>query len=563
MLACCMKLCINTQNSIGIMTLSTSEASMSTASVSSSENAITTLCEMCLLKPENPVRLSCNHTFCPDCFSLANREPISCFCPACKKPVRPSTSTVNAHSSLADIELELERLTREKKKLLKSKQREIKKMELEFLNECRNQKLIKLKRLKSELMLIQDDILAMTDASTNQGPQSMNETNLSPNSNDSRIKFMKTEEISNNHVNMLKNFSDLENNYFSKSAKYRSIGHLIYNAFRYDSFVDNGQITVSDTPANCAYIYGMSASSTNMLSVAGTLKTVNIYNPTVEDPLPVVYPLTKLPSNCFTWSTSWNPVSPNLIAVGDYNSEVKVWDVVGKVATCTFHGHTTSKILNVSWTPTKPQQLLSVAYDSTQIKVWRLNERGSILDINVPDKLLMLSCKPLSPFHFAASSVDRKVYSFDLRKPDRPVNTLAGHAKSVFQLKFLDTKTLVSASVDGTLKQWSYDSCQCVRTYKGHQNTVKFIGLEVFGEHILCGSENNSIYLYHEALSKPVMSQQFPPSPSLTGNPCGDGNERLVSAITRVGDQVCVANDKGVIRILKLGEDTKMKHFGS
>ncbi|KAL5257409.1 hypothetical protein ACHWQZ_G012377 [Mnemiopsis leidyi] len=549
------------------MTLTTSEASMATAS-SSSDHVMTSLCELCLLNPENPVRLPCSHIFCRDCFNPAGREPISCLCPTCKTPVGRPKSAVNTQSSLADIELELERLTREKEKLLKSKQREIKKMALEFLNECRNQKLIKLKRLKSELMLVQNEILAMTDESAhkdvaNCSLQSADKMNLSPNLNDNSIKFLAPEEISNNHVNILKNFPDLENNYFAKNTKYKSIGHLIYNAFRYDSFVDVGQVTVPDTTNASAYIYGMSTSSSKLLSVAGTLKTVNIYNPSVDDPLTVVYPLMKLPSNCFTWSTTWNPVSPNLLAVGDYNSEVKVWDVVGKVAISTFNGHTTSKLLNVSWTPTKPQQLLSVAYESAQIKVWRLNERGSVLNINVPDKLLMLSCKPQSPFHFAVSSVDRKIYSFDLRKADRPVNKLAGHSKSVFQLKFYDSKTLISASVDGTLKQWSYDSCQCIRTYRGHQNTVKFIGLEVLDEYILCGSENNSLHVYHEALSKPVMSHQFPPSPSLTGNPGGDGNDRLVSAITGVGDSVCVANDKGVIRILKMGEDTKMKHFGS
>ena len=454
--------------------------------------------------------------------------------------------------SLADIEMELERLKQEKEKLLTSKQREIKKMALEFLNECKNQKLVKLEKLKAELRVVQEEICSMTTASSNKIMEQ------------DRIAFLKTEEISNNHANMLRNFPDLENNYFSTKSKYKSIGQLIYNAFRYESLTEVGQIVVPDNPSTSAYIYGMSASSSGMLSVAGTLKTINVYNPVVEENLlPIIYPVTKLASNCFTWSTSWNAISPNLLAVGDYNSEVKIWDVVGNVAISTFHGHTASKILNVSWTPTKPQQLLSVAYDSAQIRVWRLNERGCALKIRVPDKILMLRCKPLSPYHFAVSSIDRKVYSFDIRKPDKPVSTLSGHTKSVFQLKFLDSKTLISASVDGTLKQWSYDSSQCLRTYKGHLNTVKFIGLEIFGEHLVCGSENNSLFLYHEALSKPVMSHQFPASTSLTGNTTGDREERHISAVTTLGEKIFAANDTGVIRILAFSEDKKLRHAGT
>ena len=513
-----------------------------------------------MLKPDLFLKLSCGHVFCGEC---SKGSSLICRLPSCATLSRPPIK-ITVKDSLADIEIELERLKREKEKLLTSKHREIKKMALEFLNECKNQKLVKLDKLKAELKVVKEEICSMTTAFDNVNmPAQENELKSTPKNTDC-IKFPKTEQISNNYANILKNFPDLESNYFSTKSKYQSIGQLIYNAFKYESLVEVGKIVVADTPSTRTYVYGMAVGISGMLSVAGTLKTVNIYNPAVEDnPLPVVYPITKLPSNSFTWSSAWNPSSPNLLAVGDYNSEVKIWDVVGKVATNTFHGHAASKYLNVSWTPTKPQQLLSAAYDSAQVRVWRLNERGSVMSIRAPDKLLNLSSKPHSPYHFAVSSIDRNIYSYDIRKADKPVKTLAGHAKSVFQLKFLDSKTLISASVDGTLKQWAYENSQCIKTYKGHQNTVKFIGLDMIGEHLICGSENNSIYLYHEALSKPVMTHQLPEPTSLLGNPAGDGQVRHISAAVTVGEKLCAANDAGVIHILRFSEDGKLRRAGT
>ena len=40
----------------------------------------------------------------------------------------------------------------------------------------------------------------------------------------------------------------------------------------------------------------------------------------------------------------------------------------------------------------------------------------------------------------------------------------------------------------------------------------KFIGLAVRDSLIACGSEDNNLVLYHEALSKPVFSYKFPDS---------------------------------------------------
>ncbi|VDO28083.1 unnamed protein product [Onchocerca flexuosa] len=44
---------------------------------------------------------------------------------------------------------------------------------------------------------------------------------------------------------------------------------------------------------------------------------------------------------------------------------------------------------------------------------------------------------------------------------------------------------------------------------KGHQNERNFVGLATDGNHIVCGSENNHLYLYHKGLCDPLMCYDF------------------------------------------------------
>jgi hypothetical protein len=47
-------------------------------------------------------------------------------------------------------------------------------------------------------------------------------------------------------------------------------------------------------------------------------------------------------------------------------------------------------------------------------------------------------------------------------------------------------------------------------------NDKNFVGLSVTGEYIACGSENNSVYMYYHALSKPLIVYKFGSSNPVT-----------------------------------------------
>jgi len=66
-----------------------------------------------------------------------------------------------------------------------------------------------------------------------------------------------------------------------------------------------------------------------------------------------------------------------------------------------------------------------------------------------------------------------------------------------------------ASSTDSSLKLWSVNQAECVRTFTGHTNEKNFVGLTANGDYMACGSENSSVCMYYKALSKPVVQFKF------------------------------------------------------
>lgn len=62
-------------------------------------------------------------------------------------------------------------------------------------------------------------------------------------------------------------------------------------------------------------------------------------------------------------------------------------------------------------------------------------------------------------------------------------------------VKFLDRHEVVAATVSSTLSVWDLVACERVRTLSGHVNVRNFVGMEVNGPYIACGSETSQVRL--------------------------------------------------------------------
>lgn len=186
---------------------------------------------------------------------------------------------------------------------------------------------------------------------------------------------------------------------------------------------------------------------------------------------------------------------------------------------------------------------------------------------------------PDSPHTFAAGCANYRVYVYDIRNTARALYAIPGHAKAVSYVRFLTANQLVTASTDNTLKLWQLDQLgpdglpRCAQTFKGHTNERNFVGLSVSPDgFISCGSENNRVFCYHQAMPMPITSYNFSGQESLMhgaggagagvaggGGGGGGGAEaagagHFVSSVcwSRRSNVLLAANSVGAIKLLTL-----------
>jgi WD40 repeat protein len=77
------------------------------------------------------------------------------------------------------------------------------------------------------------------------------------------------------------------------------------------------------------------------------------------------------------------------------------------------------------------------------------------------------------------------------------LRTLKGHTDSVYSVSITpDGKRAVSGSEDETLRVWDLESGECLRTLKGHTNDVKSVAIIPDGRRTVSGSEDNTLRVW-------------------------------------------------------------------
>jgi len=93
-----------------------------------------------------------------------------------------------------------------------------------------------------------------------------------------------------------------------------------------------------------------------------------------------------------------------------------------------------------------------------------------------------------------------------------------------------------------------------VRTFSGHINEKNFVGLSANDDYIVCGSENNAVYTYYKALSKPIVVYKFGSTNPATGEESDEDGSQFVSSVCwkRNSSTLLAANSQGTIKVLEL-----------
>ncbi|KAI3471123.1 hypothetical protein Pfo_027786 [Paulownia fortunei] len=219
-------------------------------------------------------------------------------------------------------------------------------------------------------------------------------------------------------------------------------------------------------------------------------------------------------------SLKWKPGSGSrVIGSGDYDGVVMEYDLEKRVPVFERDEHGGRRVWSMDYSQWDPSLGASGSDDGT-MQMWdtRCDVGKSLVSVQ-PDRLACspVCCVEFNPFgglQVAVGCADRKIYGYDVRRMGDPVFTLDGHQKAVTYTRFLDLQTIVSSSIDGCLMMWHTEDQRLIRTYKGHVNSRRFVGLSVWrnGGLLSCGSENNHVFVYDKRWGDPIWVRGFEPA---------------------------------------------------
>lgn len=290
-------------------------------------------------------------------------------------------------------------------------------------------------------------------------------------------------------------------------------------------------------------------------AVAGVTCKVKIYEfrAVVDSPNIFHYPLTQLQCTEKISNVSWNPYMKNMLASSDYDGTVQVWDTYSSKAVRKYQEHQ-KRCWTVQFNSIDPH-LMASGSDDAKVKLWSLSNERSVATIDANVNVCCVYFSPVSKHHLVFGGADRCVHLYDLRNTTKAVNVFQGHRKPISYVKYCTPNEVVSAATDNHLRVWDVNTGNCIRVLKGHSNEKNFVGLATDGNHIICGSENNQLYLYYKGLSDPLMQYDFGCANS-SQSPLSetDGAFDFVSAVCwkKNSKIILAANSQGTTRILQL-----------
>ncbi|KAL1555084.1 RING-type E3 ubiquitin transferase [Salvia divinorum] len=206
-------------------------------------------------------------------------------------------------------------------------------------------------------------------------------------------------------------------------------------------------------------------------------------------------------------SLKWRPGSASrVIGSGDYDGVVMEYDLERRVPVFERDEHGGRRVWAIDYSRWGPSLGASGSDDGT-MQLWDPRCNRSLTPVRPARS--PVCCVEFNPFGgplVVAGCADRRVYGYDVRRAVEPVFVMDRHEKAVTYTKFMDPRTIVSSSVDGSLMMWDAEDSRVIRTYRGHVNTKRFVGLSVWrnGGLLSCGSENNRVYVYDRRWACPV-----------------------------------------------------------
>ncbi|XP_042005328.1 protein SPA1-RELATED 2-like isoform X2 [Salvia splendens] len=328
-----------------------------------------------------------------------------------------------------------------------------------------------------------------------------------------------------------------------------------YDKFEVCGILRNDDILSSTNKVICSLCFDPEE---EYLAVAGVSKKIKIFefHSLLNDYVDVQYPLLEMSNKSKFTCICWNNHIRNHLASTDYDGEI--WDASTGQRFGQYKEHNKR-----AWTidfSHVDAKIFASGSDDCSLKIWSINQRNSTETIWNPANVCCVQFSPCSSHLVASGSADYRIYCYDLRHTRIPWCTLAGHDNAVSYVRFLDSETIVSASIDNTLKLWDLKATTLdgvspphasTLTFRGHTNDKNFVGLAVLDGYLACGSETNEVYAYYKSLPMPICCHKFGSiDPTLEEENIG----HFVTSVCwrKKFQMIAAANSSGIVKILRL-----------